>query len=416
MIGTTMTRAVAIGLALLGSGCGPAPSIEAEAQWVRWMTNGVPMDAAMTPAGDTVVVGRSTGDALLRGDDEYATVARPFIARLDEDGELLHRWDGFLGEARSVATDDRGRAYVALAALRDDPGSDRPSVCELRAFDADDALRWTKHWPDGDYWDCPRDLAIVGDVLVVSVGGMLEGLDLDGQERWRVPMQPMLRPLVPDAEENAVWWADNEVEELPNDRMIARRYDVRDGAHTEIELDMPGWALGAYQPMNGGLLALVASPSQASEPIEARLVSFALDGRRRWSRTVAVYPAEPERGTWSWAWLTLARGGDLWVMGAEQWIRGGDDPPVEHYRLLAQRWTLAGDHEGTLRREFATVEPGSPLERAIAEDEDLIGCDVNDQAARGSWTFHGLSRGEQLVVVGRQGCRDGFVVGLEGTW
>lgn len=383
----------------LGVGCGP--STGAETQWLRWFSDVSFIDAARTPQGETVVVGYSALNPQL---DEFPlhqeAAERPFIARVDASGEVLHEWIGFLGRAQAVATDDQGRAYVMVGSLPETADSFDVRQCEVRALDAEGEVRWAMDW------DCLGDVEVVDDVLVATAERRVEGFDLEGNPQWRAELSSssFVHFAVDDG---GVWWARNDVTSMSN-RLLAWRADVHTGEVGEIELDMPGWMLGSTRSLDGGVLAVLFGPPGAVVTEEIVLASFASDGRVRWTQRI------DEEELWRWSLVGLTDRGAPWLVGTEEW----DDPSAEHSardrRIIVQRWGEDGAREEALRYGFTSVEPGTPAEGA--EVLDPTGCQLSDAPIRGSWAYQGLAHDDQLLVVGRQDCRDSFLLNLRMPW
>ncbi len=404
---------LALALAL---GCGP--SLSAETRWVQWFSYRWILDIAVTDAGEAVVVGRTTGSEVLPSGHEHLGASRPFLARIDADGTPRDAWTGLLGQATGVALDEQGRAYVLLRSLRDGEDWSEDPRCELRALDREGQLRWS--WPpqSSEGSGCPRDVVIAGDTVVVLLGSeQLQGLDLEGRERWQAPAPATLSSLRSlAAEGDAIWLADEVRSGGSLDRTVAWRYDARDGSQAEIELELERgeWELGSFRPVPAGLLATVYRRYDASRPTEVQLVSFNLEGRQDWSRTITMAPTSPDAPA-GWYIHALHARGDRrrpWLLGSEYWHDGPASlPSPEHYRLLAQRFAGDGELAGTLRRSFVAVEPGSeaPVEPAVLARSD---CPDTDSIVLGSRSYHGVVRGDELLIAGLQGCRDSFLLKL----
>ncbi|MCX4244294.1 hypothetical protein [Paraliomyxa miuraensis] len=404
-----------LGLVLVLGVAACGPSLSADAQWVQWLSYRMVSDQAVSPDGETVVVGHTTSDERASFAPYGQYTSRPFIARIGADGTLLHDWIGFHGRAHAAAIDEDGRAYVALAGLRDDQYWSSPEHCELRALDRDGQERWSLPWAEGE---CPIDVAVAGDAIVVSVyedqGRRLRAFDLDGRPRWQGSLLDDVGRLA--AVGDTVFMGPVlAFVDPPESKAVAWRVDARDGATEEVPLDLegprfPGWFVATA---HGLLLSSVETGYSYGAP--EYLTSFDLDGRRRWDRQV-VPPSgdlylEVEQPTWEASWgLPVADGDAAWVVGAESLFVPYESRTTDRARMMLQRWSAEGEHEGTVRQAFED----SDSEPATTARGECPSSDVDQLPILGSWATGAVARPDgTLLVVGRQGCRDSFVMSLE---
>ncbi|MCA9710575.1 MAG: hypothetical protein KDK70_32335, partial [Myxococcales bacterium] len=129
---------------------------------MHWLEHREVIDMAVSPDGETVVVGRDDDDMPAAPSPEEPPPWRPWLARLAEDGTRLHDWVEGRGQAHGVAMDADGRAYVLLSELYDDPDPATPERCELRALGRDGQVRWSQSWSEPS---CPVDVATAAEAV-----------------------------------------------------------------------------------------------------------------------------------------------------------------------------------------------------------------------------------------------------------
>ncbi|MCA9712689.1 MAG: hypothetical protein KDK70_43070, partial [Myxococcales bacterium] len=229
----------------------------------------------------------------------------------------------------------------------------------------------------------------------------LEAFELDGRPRWQQPA-PATYSLAALGDE--IWLATT-IAEVATLHAVAWRIDARDGQAQQVPLDLGGSRfLGPYVATEHGLFVLAISA--ASYGPAKHLVSLTLDGRRRWDREVV--PAWDDAAAASWQ-LDASRAGfdgrDPWVLGFETRTDSFDaEDPQWDYRVALQRWSADGTHQDTLRP--------SPEQLGDPADVPHSACLPSD-VARGSRVGSGVARPDgPLIVAGRRGCRDSFVLGM----
>jgi hypothetical protein len=398
-------RLVPLLLALsLVSACGP--SLSGEPAWVQWFSYRQVLDMAVSPDGETVVVGSSIEDAAFTDyDDAYQSSQRPWLARIGADGTRLHDWTGHVGHAQGVAMDGDGRPYVLVAQNVEDAAR-----CELRALGLDGQTRWSTQWDTGLY-DCASDLAIAGDTVAMRHPDRVEALDLDGRPRWQQPVAELVwGSSHVEAVGDAIWHAGHTPGPDPDDPpgALAWRYDARDGRITEVSLDLgpDRWLLG-FVPTDERLIA-ITHEGELSSGGRVFMASLTLDGERRWERELESRLPGSE-GLPAWTLRTSIQpvpdGGDAWVVGGERWtVSDVWSEPSERRRMTLQRMSGGGVHEGTLHHSFQDPGAAAPDEAdpAVLARNECIPSDVDVPPVFGS-----------LLVAGTHGCRDAFLLRLE---
>lgn len=408
-------RLVPLLLALsLVSACGP--SLSAEPAWVQWFSYRQVLDMAVSPDGETVVVGSSVEDVAFTEHAHHST-QRPWLARIGADGTRLHDWTGHVGRVQAVAMDDDGRPYVLV--VQDDEGSAR---CELRALGLDGQARWSTQWdtaPQG----CATDLAIAGDTVAMRHPDRVEALDLDGRPRWQQPDAELVWGSSHlEAVGDAIWHAGHTPGADPDDppSALAWRYDARDGRITEVSLDLgPDRWLLRFVPTDDRLIA-ISHEGELSSGGRVFMASFTLDGERRWERELeSRFPGSEDLPAWTLRTMLhpVPDGDDAWIVGGERWTVPDEwSEPSERRRMKLQRWSGGGVHEGTLHHAFQDPGAAAPDEAdpAVLARNACIESDVGLPPVFGSLATHAVARPEGgLLVVGTHGCRDAFLLRLE---
>ncbi|MCA9708767.1 MAG: hypothetical protein KDK70_23170 [Myxococcales bacterium] len=399
-------------LGALGSGCGPS----LDAEWVQWFSHRVITDVAATPEGDAVVVGTTMGDERVTASPFGQSTGRPWSARVSSDGALEDLWTGYVGSVRAVAVDDQGRTYLALWGVRDDEDWSTPERCELRALAADGSTLWTEAW--NATASCPEGLWIAAGAVIMHADGVIGAYEPDGRLRWQLEVPPtdILAPSV-SAHGDRVWLAFEmslDGTTLPR----AWRIDARDGTYDELELSLDGLLLGEIEATADGLLVM-GSPRLGTTTFSADgvLVSLTPDGRRRWSDQEPR--PEPGSGTLpGWDIVSkqvVADGHAPWVLGTERLFEEQDSGGQRH-RILLQRWTADGELSSTVRRSFVEAHHDQPMQ-ASPEELERAECPTSDAGQPpqfGSRPEAGAALPDgSLLVAGRQGCRDSFLMRLE---
>jgi hypothetical protein len=401
-------------LALASAACGP--SLSGDPRWVQWFSYRSIFDMAVSPEGQTLLVGRSTSDETTTNAPFGQSTWRPWLARIDADGTRLEDWTGYLGELWAVAVDADGRAYV----LAVEPLGASVS-CQLRALDLDGQVRWSMPWDPAPY-GCPTELVIAGDTVAVRHDDQLEAFDLDGTPRWQQPVEgPDLGRGHLAAFGDSIWVTGTIPGLDPGDlpQTLAWRYDARDGGVTEVSLDLgPERLMGTFAA-NGHGLIVISSEVGSSSGGRVFMASLTLEGRRRWEHEIAREPVGPDALT-RWATSTalpVTDGDDAWIIGSEQRREQLDSPqPSERVRMMMQRWSGGGVHEGTLRHSFedlgaATLDEADPAVRARSE---CPSSDAQFPPRFGSLALDAVVRPDGgLLVAGAHGCRDAFLLRLE---
>ena len=376
---------------------------------------------AATPGGGAVVVGHSTHDERLTGAPYGQATSRPWIARVDGDGAVLDSWTGFVGRATAVAVDDAGRAYVTLTGLRDDEDWSREPQCELRALQADGTALWTQRWGEGVTQECPTEVALASDAVIVRVAERLEALDSDGSVRWQLDLPVDVRGPVPlSSYGDHVWLA---YERFVDDQYVpqAWRIDARDGSATELDLEYDGLRLDEVHAVADGLLVM-GSPRVGPNAFSTddRLVSLTLDGKRRWMDDEPRPPA----GSGSlpgWGILgksVVADATTPWVIGTERLFEDplGEASGGARFRVMIQRWTANGELQGTLRRSFIEAHHDRPTD-ATPSELSRAQCpfsDATEPPRFGSQPAAAVVLADgALLLAGEQGCRDSFLMRLD---
>jgi hypothetical protein len=409
-------RLVPLLLALsLGSACGP--SLSGEPAWVRWFSYRQVLDMAVSPDGETVVVGSSLEDVAATDHSAlHRSVQRPWLARIGADGTLLHDWTGHLGNAQGVAMDGDGRPYVLVV-----QNDDTSSRCELRALGLDGQTRWSTQWDTAEY-GCATDVAIAGDTVAMRHPDRVEALDLDGHPRWQQPVAELVWGRGHfKAIGGSIWHAGLTSNANPDDPpgALALRYDARDGRITEVSLDLgPDRQLFGFVPTDDRLIA-ISYEGEAPSGGRLFMASLTLDGERRWERELGSRLHGTEDLP---AWTTLAiqpipEGGNAWVVSGERWTLPDDSPnPSERRRMTLQRWSGGGVHEGTLHHSFQDPGAAAPDEAApaVLARNECMPSDVGRPPMFGSLATDAVARPDgTLLVVGTHGCRDAFLLRLE---
>jgi len=411
-----MRRPFALPWLAVGLVVGCQPSISAEADWVQWFPYREITDMASSAEGEIVIVGNSTNDEYMGWNTH-----RPFFARIDEDGTVLDTWIGFIGHVSSVAMDERAGAYLMVERLRDGADELLPEYCELRALDPEGGTRWTKRW-DGPV--CPREVVVEGEVVAVLASGAVEAFGLDGRPQWQThpdPSEPTHNSL---ATEGTGLWATAMDHRDDGNHVVARRYDLEGRETAQLDVDVGDRKLGDVHPTADGVLLLVYSPiSPPPEPLSSphvQLMSLSTDGQLRWERTVAE--SSPWGGShWSrYPTAVTSSGTTPWVVGSEVQSSVGNasesEHPRMHRRMHLQRFSVGGDREGTLRRAFVEAHRDDPeqLDPATLARSECPASDVATPQQFGSVAKALIVHPDgSLLVAGRQGCRDSFVLHLE---
>lgn len=418
-----LVRSSPLGLLIIALGSAAcSPPLVAHPQWVQWLSYRQPLDMAVSSDGDIVAVGHTTSDEATSFDPYGQSTWRPWITRISGDGRLLDDWTGFHGYAHAVAVDDEGGAYVVLGGLRDDQDWSTPERCELRALDRDGQVRWSQPWSEGE---CPVYIAVAGDAVVVAVddwleAARLEAFGLDGRPRWRQPLEALgSLAVVGDTVWMAPEWA---LVDPPESEAVAWRVDARDGHMEAVRLDLEGgrFAHELVATVDGLLVSSVQVGFSYGAP--RFLTSFTFDGRRRWDREVVPRRSGLEGTLEEPTWVGIhgrpvADGRDAWLIGTEQLFEPSASPgPSERYRMMLQRWSADGAHGGTLHKVFEDAGADMPAEAdpATFARSECPTSDIDRRPVFGSLATHAFARPNgTLFVVGQQGCRDGFVLGLE---
>jgi hypothetical protein len=147
-------------------------------------------------------------------------------------------------------------------------------------------------------------------------------------------------------------------------------------------------------------------------PSKAALVSLTHAGKRRWMDP-EPQPVVSPSSTPEWRIVSqgvIAEGTTPWVIGTEQLF--GDEDPSERHRVAIQRRTSRGEPEGTIRRSFVEAEPESgedvPARSTCPSSDAIRPPQLGSQAAAAAVGADG-----SLLLAGRQGCRDSFLMRLE---
>jgi hypothetical protein len=402
-----------LGLSLI-SACGP--SLSAEPAWVQWFSYRQVLDMAVSPDGETVVVGSSLEDVAFTDHIHHST-QRPWLARIGADGTLLHDWTGHAGDVQGVAMDGDGRPYVLVV-----QNGETSSRCELRALGVDGQARWSTQW-DTTPHGCATDLAIAGDTVAMRHPDRVEALDLDGRPRWQQPVAELeWGSSHLEAVGDAIWHAGHTPGANPDDPpgALALRHDARDGRITEVSLDLgpDRWLLG-FVPTDDRLIA-ISHEGEVTSGGRVFMASLTLDGERQWERELeSRLPGSENLPAWTLRGMIQPNpdGGDVWIVSGERWTVPDDwSEPSERRRMTLQRWSGGGVHEGTLHHSFQ--DPGAAAhdeaDPAVLARNECGPTDVVLPPVFGSLATHAVARPDgTLLVVGTHGCRDAFLLRLE---
>ena len=400
---------------MLVSGCG-GDSVRVD--WVQWFSFRSIGGMTVAPDGAVTVVGRDNAAVFGLGSP---TPRQPFIARIDADGELAWQHVDVLGRRTDLVVAESGTTYHAVwrpIALDDPeaaPFAESTADCFVEARDDDGNALWTWRTQAEGSGACASPRGIAHATLVVTAGSMVYGVSsagetvwqteiaaLDGQERWA-------------AGGGHVWGVDEGYSETS----VAVRIDPRDGTHEALERDA-GWTVAAVDASEDGLLLLEIEQLPHSDV--QRLVQLDAQGEVRWSRLLPPWEV-PDMASGA---AVVHAGSGPWIVGSESIApelpeadpgegedAGEADPEVDlaiptQHRVVLQRHDPRGRLEHRVRRTFAE-DPDAPRDR-----RRCIGTDVamhDDDGSRAS--FAAWAPDGALVVAGRQGCRDGFVMRVE---
>jgi len=377
-------------LVLVVSGCGQAAPSSSVA-WARWFSFRSIEDLAIAPSGDVVLVGEDTFDAAIPSLGVWPR--GPWLSRIDVDGDVRTSWTGFAGAPRAVAAGDEDM-YLVEGGVRDPAEPDAPPLgeCRIVGMDAKAALRWSAPWDRTDGQSrCPSALALVDGTLVARSGPALVGVSAsDGARTWEHADVPSLFPTRLAVLGSDVWLVGV---------LAVLRVRAADGRLTEIVLPETEWDTRAFA-VTAHELVLLQRRGDVLAP-ELRLAAFDHAGTERW--------AEPLASGGSIGYdAVLSLDGRFWLAGTERVPTPIGISQASALRMRLQRHSAHGRLELTLLREFA--EDGrDAVDRSTCPASDVqldpvVGSAVDRIAASGDG---------RLVVAGRQGCRDAFVLALE---
>ncbi|MEM7153339.1 MAG: hypothetical protein AAF799_10890 [Myxococcota bacterium] len=376
-----------------------------QVNWVRWLSHEHITDTAVDPAGAIVVAGHSFGDERVEGSPGLF-VPRPTLTRFEAGGDLATQWAGFEGRTIAVAVDGLGRTYAMLELPNDAPGESAVFPCELRAFDLDDRVRWTKAW---ETTRCVWPIRVSDGAVVVRIDDTIEVFDLDGEPQWRRPV-PERNHGAPRLGAGSIWitnTASSSFDAPPR----AWRYALNDGHETEIALDRSPNFFDTWVVTPDGLLG-VSVEGVPPRLYDAELFSLAPNGEERWSRPLTELPFSDAPGQWRTTHIhVFHRESEIWLTTNEEQIRHDSADPI-HRRMLVQRRGPRGVPLNTMRRSF---EPEPSMFSEHVEGVASVQCPRPTAVPWYGSIALGLDGHPDgsVSVYGRQGCRDSFVLYLD---
>lgn len=386
---------IAIALTLLLGGCrDDGPSVSAK--WARWFSFRESDAVAVSSSGRHVIVaGRSSHDATFRFDTP--ALPRAWLTILDASGDVVADLSAQTGVYLDVAIDDSGRGYALRNGVADPMNPDAPfTMYQLLALAPDGDERWSMPWDTEDFARIPDEILALSEHVVVRAGSELVAYSSEGELAWTSSLPHLATHRI--ARRYELWFGGNK-EDSPGlddaERSFAVRCDADGVCGAAIGLGHAGLRLEAFDVDDETIVAHQCEGPH-SERI-CRLAAYSRDGSSLWHHTVDSVGA-----------ILIAAGG-YWTIGSSlEHDRDETGAIVRDRRHMSLRRHRSGGIDFSVQRTFVEDERDA-IDRIDCPSSDV---EYNDVVGSHTATLHALVDGG-LLVSGRQGCRDSFVLAFE---
>lgn len=392
MLGTRLALAFVL---VLASCREDGPSLAPK--WARWFSFRTTTEVAVSRSGRYIVAaGESSADV------GFALGTPPppraWLAILDAEGELLADRSAQSGWYVDVDIDDTGRAY-ALRIVVDDPSDpDVPTIpYQLLVVASDGAERWALSWDAENGARVPEEVFALDEQVVVRAGRELIAYSAEGEPAWSATISHSPRASVAHADE--LWFAGN-VQDSPGSDAAARSVAVRCEAgecDAPLLLGEPGLELESLDVDDEQIVAHQCAGPYGERV--CRLARYSRDGNSL-GHDVVERVGSP-----------LIAAGGYWTIGSPRKQDRDDEGAIvrERRHLELERYRPRGGADFRTRRTFVEHEADA-VDRSDCQATD-IETNPSIVGSHGA-VLHALGDGD-LLLSGRQGCRDSFLLALE---
>jgi hypothetical protein len=326
-----------------------------------------------------------------------AAPPRAWLTMMTQDGVVTADLSPFSGYFEDIAIDDAGRGYALQMYVEDpDDPDESPTPCLLLAFEPDGTERWTTEWDIQGGARMPDELITVADRIIVRTQTDLVAYTPGGDVAWLSEIPHPADFSVVDGD--TIWFAGTR-DSAPTPDYDAASYFVRctaDGSCGEATImGIAGLRLGAVDIASSGVVAL-----QCEGPMQdgsCRLAVYDHDGEEIWHVAVEAGGA-------------LASGPDgHWVIGSTYAADHDETGAIanDRHHMWLRHHREGGAVDLRTHRTFVEDRQDA-IDRSDCPTSDVEYHDVVGSRAE---TALRLASGN-LLISGRQGCRDGFLLAL----